>query len=620
MTITTNNDKKLKHFEYYNLQETFDNLYEYSKNNKNFKKLYDLIISKNNILLAYRTIKNNKGSKTVGVNNKTIKNISKLKESNIVNYIRNRLKDFKPHKVRRIEIPKADGGTRALGIPTIEDRIIQQCFKQVLEPICEAKFYNHSYGFRPNRSQSHAISRMLSLANRNKLHYVVDVDIKGFFDNINHSKLLKQLWTLGIKDKKVISIISKMLKAEILGIGKSDKGTPQGGILSPLLSNIYLNELDWWISNQWENMITKHNYATGRISNKGIKRQDNSAKYLALKKSNLKEIYIVRYADDFKIFCRSHETANRIFIAVKKWLKERLHLEVNNNKSKIINIRKKYSEFLGFKFKLVNKGNKKVVNSYMSNKSKKKAIENIKKKIKEVKKHQIIANVNKLNVTIIGIQNYYRSATHITKDLSEIAFLLSRIMKNNFKYVSNNYDYDHVLNKTLFARVYGDYKNKRKFIANNTVIFPIDGMKHKNPMNFTQEICNYSVRGRELISNKKSKISNQTIQKLLATRNKFNTIEFNDNRISKFFEQNGKCKITKNPLNINKMEVHHIKPRFLGGTDDYTNLVIIENHIHKLIHLVEKNKIEEHLIKYSITKSQLKKINFYRNLVENMEI
>ena len=121
---------------------------------------------------------------------------------------------------------------------TTSIRICQQCIKQVLEPICEAKFYNYSYGFRPNRNTHHAIAKCYSLINRQSLHYVVDIDIKGFFDNVNHGKLIKQMWSLGIRDKNLICIISKMLKAEIQGIGIQTKGTPQGGILSPLLSNI----------------------------------------------------------------------------------------------------------------------------------------------------------------------------------------------------------------------------------------------------------------------------------------------------------------------------------------------------------------------------------------------
>ena len=136
---------------------------------------------------------------------------------------------------------KTNGKERPLGIPTFEDRLIQQCIKQILEPICEAKFHPHNYGFRPLRSTKYAVSRMMTLAQVKQYFYCVDIDIKGFFDNIDHNKLIKQMWTLGIRDKRLLSIISKMLKAEIVGEGIPEKGTPQGGILSPLLSNIVMS-------------------------------------------------------------------------------------------------------------------------------------------------------------------------------------------------------------------------------------------------------------------------------------------------------------------------------------------------------------------------------------------
>ena len=249
-TETTKKKKKIRHNEYYDTQEMFDDLYEKSKREYKFNNLLEVIKDPRNIELAYRNIKKNKGSKTKGTNKSTIIDIGNECTTEIVQYVQRRLDNYHPHTVRRVEIPKSNGKTRPLGIPTIEDRLIQQCIYQVLEPICEAKFYDHSYGFRPNRSTHHAISRSMFLINKSKLHYVVDIDIKGFFDNVNHAKLKKQMWSLEIQDKNLLSIIGKMLKAKVEKVGIPNKGTPQGGILSPLLANIVLNELDWWIHSQ----------------------------------------------------------------------------------------------------------------------------------------------------------------------------------------------------------------------------------------------------------------------------------------------------------------------------------------------------------------------------------
>lgn len=417
--------KQLRNNEYYNIQNEFDKLYQQSKNNKKFKNLLEIIESEENIQLAYRNIKRNTGSKTAGTNGNTIICLGNTKIKSLIQYVKNRLNNYKPQTVRRVEIPKPNGKTRPLGIPTIEDRLIQQCIKQVLEPICEAKFHKNSYGFRPNRGTNHAIAMAMRFVNIEKYYHVVDIDIKGFFDNVDHSKLLKQIWSMGIQDKNLICIISKMLKAEINGIGISNKGVPQGGILSPLLANIVLNELDWWISNQWS--TKKLNKQYGYEWNR--KR---------MKQTNLKQVVMVRYADDFKLFCQTHEQAVKMYYATKQWLKERLNLDVSEEKTKIVNLKTGYSEFLGFKMKVHRKRNKWIVKSHISDKAKKQIKINIKQAIRELGRKKDKPSVQKLNATILGIHQYYKIATNVYIDFEKIAYGLTKSLKCRTKAFASN--------------------------------------------------------------------------------------------------------------------------------------------------------------------------------------
>ena len=161
----------IRHTEYYGLQETFDGLYAKSKDGEIFTNLMDVVLSRENILLAYRNIKANKGSKTPGTDGITIGDIGRRKPDDVVEKVRFAVAGkygYNPKPVRRKEIPKPNGSTRPLGIPCMWDRLIQQCIKQVMEPICEAKFSNNSYGFRPERSAEHAIARSYFLMNMTK--------------------------------------------------------------------------------------------------------------------------------------------------------------------------------------------------------------------------------------------------------------------------------------------------------------------------------------------------------------------------------------------------------------------------------------------------------------------
>lgn len=627
-TEQTKKKSKLRHAEYYDFQYIQDKLYADSNKGKKFNKLIELIVMPENICLAYRNIKKNKGSYTAGTDGKTINDFEKLSEVQLITLIQRKFEWYVPQSVRRVEILKDNGKTRPLGIPTIVDRLIQQCLLQILEPICEAKFHEHSYGFRPNRSQQHAIACVHKNMQLSHLHYVVDIDIKGFFDNVNHGKLLKQLWTMGIRDKKLISIISAMLKAEVAGIGFPEKGTPQGGIISPLLSNVVLNELDWWLASQWEEIPTQYQFNINLNPNGSLNKGN---KYVALRRSNLKEIAFVRYADDFKIFTTSYQNAVKLFHATKNWLKERLGLDISPEKSKVINLKEKYSEFLGFKLKVVKRGKclrgknkgkpKYVVESHVREESIKKIKAKLDKLIYTIeypKGNTEYKAINNYNSFVIGVHEYYCMATNASLDFRKLAFsnhksLKARLGKRikSTKEVKKNKMQLYITN--VMKERYG--KSEQLKYVRGIALAPIGYIKHKYPMAKKRVINLYTKAGREEIHKNLEKVDMKILHYLMRNPVAYKSIEYNDNRLSLYSAQMGKCAITGKAMEIGDIHCHHKVPICHGGTDKYQNLVLVCEKVHKLIHATNPETINKLLAELNLNSKQLKTLEKLRNLV-----
>lgn len=622
----TNNQKllkrqKIRNAEYYDMQNIFDELYEQSNRGNKFTHLIELIQRPENIRLAYRNIRKNHGSRTAGTDNQTIKELNRWTESALIAHVQKKFQWYIPKSVRRVEIPKGNGKKRSLGIPTIMDRLIQQCILQVLEPICEAKFFKRNNGFRPNRSTEHAIAQAEKFMQNMNCHYVVDIDIKSFFDNVNHGKLLKQMWTMGIQDKKLLSILSNMLKAEIAKIGFPEKGTPQGGIISPLLSNIVLNELDWWIVSQWEEMPTKTKYVQRVYSNGTLGKR---SEYRALRNTNLKECYIVRYADDFKIFCKTRTDAKRLFEATKQWLKKRLGLEVSPEKSKIVNLKRHYTEFLGFKLKVHPKGKKRngspkfVVKARM----KKQALAKIHEKSKSIIK-RLRQTYNKdmeykwiqlYNAHIIGVHNYYSIATHVNLDFKTIAFDVKKSIYNRLKHKLHR---DGVITNKYIKEKYGKSKEVR-FISGIPIV-PIAYVQHRVPLDKKKKINKYTLQGRLEIHKNLEGEYVQNLYYLMKRPVGGRSVEFNDNRIALFVAQRGNCAVMGTPLDVKKTDCHHIIRSKDGGDDSYQNLVVVSSAIHELLHATSTTIIQKYLKMFTPNKKQLAKINKYREIL-NLEL
>lgn len=611
--------QKIRNAEYYDMQTAFDKLYADSVSGRQFRNLVELIRRPENIMLAYRNLRKNSGSKTAGVDKKTISDLNKWSDKKLVNHVQRKLDWYVPNAVRRVEIPKDNGKKRPLGIPTIMDRLIQQCILQVLEPICEAKFFKRSNGFRPTHSAENAIAQAERMIQNIGCYYVIDIDIHGFFDNVNHGKLLKQMWALGIRDKKLLSIISAMLKAEVAGIGFPEKGTPQGGIISPLLSNIVLNELDWWVASQWEEMPTKRNYVH-RIYANGTPDKSNTIRALR-SYTKLKECYLVRYADDFKIFCKKHSDAVKLFKATKQWLWERLGLEISPEKSKIVNVKRHYSEFLGFKLKVREKGKKPdgskryVIEAHVRDKALRKIRARSKEIIGQIRRtydpKMEYRLIQKYNSYLIGIHNYYCIATHVNLDIHEIAFDVKKSLYNRLKHrlqrtgsISNRY----------IQEKYG--KSREVRYLNGHAVVPVAYVQHRVPMDRKIQVNPYTPEGRTEIHKNLAGLNLAVMNHLMNTPAGQQSVEYNDNRIALYVAQKGKCAVSGIALDANQVDCHHKKPLSLGGDDSYQNLIIVSDAVHVLIHSSSERTIKKYLNDMQLNSKQLAKLNNLRKLAE----
>ena len=273
-------------------------------------RLIDEILNESNIYLAIKRVKANKGAS--GIDKMNVNELESYWKNNgqeIINKIL--AKEYRPQPVRRVYIPKPNGKKRPLGIPTVVDRVIQQAIAQMLGPILETTFSNFSYGFRPNRDCHMAINKVLEYLNEG-YEWVIDLDIEKYFDTVNHDKLISILREK-VNDSHTIHLIRKFLRAGIMEnglISASTIGTPQGGPLSPLLSNIYLDKFD--------------------------------------KELESRGLHFVRYADDCNIFVKSEMAAERVMKSVTSWLERKLFLKVSATKTKIVRPNK--SNFLGFTF------------------------------------------------------------------------------------------------------------------------------------------------------------------------------------------------------------------------------------------------------------------------------
>jgi len=393
-----------------NIRDFQRKIYRKAKQEEGFRFyiLYDKICSKKFLLEAYYRVKKNNGSP--GVDNKSFEDIEKEGLENFINNLHEELKEksYKPSPVMRKYIKKENGKQRPLGIPTIKDRVAQMSCKLVIEPIFEADFEDVSYGFRPKRSAKDAIKEIKQNLKEGKTE-VYDADLSSYFDTIPHNKLMNELGQR-ISDINTLSLIKSWLKTPVMedkiltGGKKSKKGTPQGGVISPLLANIYLNLLDKIVNGGWK-----------IFREAGIK--------------------IVRYADDFVLMGK--KIPNKVKEILINLIR-RLGLSINKDKTTIVNASEDKFDFLGFTFRydrcLFDKG-RMYWNVFPSKKSENKMRRKIREYLKKSRHFMPMRIANELSSKIRGWINYFsiKKVSYPKKAIKNIEWYLKSRLARYFK-------------------------------------------------------------------------------------------------------------------------------------------------------------------------------------------
>lgn len=585
------------------LKNRLDQLYKHSKEGKHFNGLFEIAFHEITIVTAIHKIKSNKGANTSGVDNARIRKYLEMDKAEVIELVKNSAESYQPKPVRRIYIDKDNGKKRPLGIPTVLDRIIQECIRTVLEPIVEAKFYNHSYGFRPFRATKHALRQINHFVTNGKAYYAIEGDIEGYFDNINHRILLKKLWKIGIKDKRILKIINLMLKAGYMEsdfYNRSDTGTPQGGIISPLFANVYLNDFDWLIARRYYQP-----HLTGNT--KEVRKQREKLRY-----QGRHPCYLVRYADDWVILTTKRQEANRLLVYLRKYFKHKLKLNLSEEKTVITDLKESPMTFLGFDIKVGRprtKPNSEPVAKMFPNPAKvRKQITEVCRQIKvlrtEPKDEYKVLQIAKINSIIEGIAEYWKTG-------------ICKATFAKFDYIINNSLF-HTF-KRLYPEEYPKYKKKVGELHNrterhsgysySTFAIQYEGFWYgvtimsitksqwlKTP--FNQKITPYTKEGRELYQREAKKrlpMDRPTLYNLdymeyiirnPDSKTKYN-FEYLMNREYAYNRDKGKCKVCGKDWD-SSLECHHINPNLpLSEINKVSNLAWLCRNCHLLVHGME---------------------------------
>jgi len=373
-----------------------------------------MVYDENNVAFTVRQLSKSPGRMALGpdgTNYKTLENHSVIELAEIV---KDRLRNKKMDYVRRTYIPKGNTGKmRPLGICSIWDKLVEKCIQLVIEPYCETKFVESSFGFREQVSQHNALAKVKRLCQT--MPYVLSIDLRDYFGTIDPDITYRELWHIGIRDQMILNYIFRFVKKGYYEDSckvEDPLGSPQGSILGPLISNVYLHRFDVWLRDQGDCWHDKSL----------IKFCESKHRKYNLERTNLKVGSHVRYADDILVLCKEYQDAVRFRYSITHYLTRNMRLEINEEKTKIYGLTKEKMKYLGYDFYVLKRPNKNVqrqsiytVNNTLPKVKEDEIVDKCGELLQAIKKRLCFENIHNWNVYVVGLHNYYKGMTHFSK-------------------------------------------------------------------------------------------------------------------------------------------------------------------------------------------------------------
>lgn len=555
---------------------------DYKNGAVDMRKLHPMVYDDRNVALAVRQLSQSPGKMALGPDGSNYKTLENYSVEELSAIVKERLFKKQMDYVRRTYIPKANGKKRPLGICSIWDKLVEKCIQLVIEPYCETKFVESSFGFRERVSTHNALAKVKNQCQT--MPYVLSVDMKDYFGSIDPDIAYRELWHIGIKDQFILNYIYRFIKKGYFENAckvEDPKGSPQGSILGPLISNIYLHCFDVWLRDQGD---CWHDRAVTKFHNYTHKRRNMEA-------TNLKIGIHVRYADDILVLCKDYEDAKRFRYSVTKYLTRNLRLVINEEKTKIYDLTREKMKYLGYDFyvfkqptnNVKKKGKWMVVNTLPERKADEIA-EKCRELLRTIRKEPSFEAFHHWNAYVTGIHNYYCGMNHFCEGFSRIGWRIKKLFyhtmekrakftneqscKNNFlngKYRSWGKDGYYCFGGYPIIEIGWANWDSAKISGNKGTVKrvnPYDYGERKHKPGVTMEMISYLVNTSKYIKNSRLAMF----------------------RISKYSSVKGISYLSGNFVPVEEYHCHHLTPLAKGGTNDFENLCVLSELEHRILH------------------------------------